>query len=367
MIESKEHDFAIALRQDLPEYVAPYDHLVKFRKTMSELNKNAKANAKPEACYICGEEMSRFCNSHTVPRYCLKEIADNGKLLTAAALVGGNLIDSEVGINDAATFKQICRKCDTEYFKLYETPATLLSKPTSQVLGQIAAKNLLREISKARLGLSLRNTLGDCTALGLDAMMNVRAVDAAEDEKAFDIAVRVGKSDRNSDAYHLIFYKVLPYVAPFAFQQMISPISDFAGGMINNAYNPSTNYRMEPMHLCVLPTKGQTVVLAFRSKKANRYRGFEKQLRSLSVDQILQAMIKLIFAYSEDVLISKRISSKALHDDNLVALSRMNHNYLCFGDSPENFKRVAIETALSEFAINNLPEPPALLSEEFAL
>lgn len=367
MNESQKHDSAFAFRQDLPGYTVPHDRLVEFHKMMSELNKAAKADAKPEACYICGEEMPKFCNSHTVPQYCLREIADNGKLLTTSALMGGNLLDSEIGIKDAATFKQVCRKCDTEYFKLYETPETLLSEPTSQVLGQIAAKNLLREISKARLELGLRNALGNRSTAGLDAMTNVRAVDAAEDEKAFDIAIRVGKSNKSSSAYHLIFYRVLPYVAPFAFQQMISPISDFEGGMINNAYNPSANYRMEPMHLCVLPTKGQTVVLAFRSEKANRYRDFEKQLRMFSEDQILQSIVKLIFAYSEDVLLSRKISPKALNDDNLAVLSRMNHNYFGFGDSPEEYRRITLKTALSEFAIDNLPEPPALLSEDFSL
>lgn len=63
-----------------------------------------------------------------------------------------------------------------------------------------------------------------------------------------------------------------------------------------------------------------------------------------SEDQILQSIVKLIFAYSEDVLISRKISPKAINDDNLAVLSRMNHNYFGFGDSPEEYRRITLKT-----------------------
>jgi hypothetical protein len=118
--------------------------------------------------------MPKFCLSHTVPQFCLREIAVDGKLLKCAAVIGGNIIESEVGIGKAATFKQVCRKCDSEFFKLYETPETLLKTPSSQVLGQIAAKNLLREVSKARQNVELK------AALGEDAPPMIRAIGGAD-------------------------------------------------------------------------------------------------------------------------------------------------------------------------------------------
>lgn len=358
---------AIAMRQDLPCFDVPSNDRIKFNKYMSDLTRTAKNEVKPNHCLICGEEMPKFCNSHTIPRYCLKEIATEGKLLTTAALIGGNLLNAEVGINEAAVFKQVCRRCDTEYFKLYETPDTLLKKPSSQVMGQIAAKNLLREIAKAKIELGRKEALGPSSTFEYDAMMHVRAIDAEEDEKAFKVAVRVGGSSSKLNAFHLIYHTVLPYTAPFAFQQMISPISDFNGGPINYSYNLSPNYRMEPVHICVLPSKGNTVVMAFRSEKAKRYRTFEKQFNYLDESDKLQAVVKLIFAYSEDAFISKRVSGAVLRDEGLAQLARMNHNYFGFGDSFEACKRTALSVALRDFAISNLPEPPNLLSKEYAL
>lgn len=124
-----DSEMAVACRRDFSVYDVSAGNLASFWKEFSSLNKEAREGAKPERCLICEEEMPKFRISHTVPRYCLKEIAAEGKLLTSAAVMGGNLIESEVGVGNAATFKQVCGKCDTEYFKLYETPETLLKRP----------------------------------------------------------------------------------------------------------------------------------------------------------------------------------------------------------------------------------------------
>lgn len=358
---------AIALRQDLPCIDVAQDQLISYRKSMSELNKAARKEAKPGFCYICGKEMPQYCKSHTIPRYCLREIAVEGRLFTTAAIMEGNLLDREIGIGEAATFKQVCRKCDSEFFKLYETPETLLKEPSSQIMGQIATKNLLREIAKARQELGLKKALGPHSSVEFDTMIKVRAMDLEEDKKAFATAIRIGRSSSSLDSYHLIYYSVLPYTAPFAFQQMISPIADFEGGMINNSFNQSGRYRIEPIHLCILPSKGNTVVMVFRSEKAKRYRTFEKQFRALDENDKLQSFVKLIFTYSEDVLISKLIPNSVLRDEQLSRLAHMNQKYFGAGDSLKTYVRTALETALNEFAINHLPEPPSLLSESLSI
>ena len=362
-----DSEAAVAFRQDIPSYDVPANILVSFKKAFSPLDKEAQEGTKPGRCLICGEEMPKYCVSHTVPRYCLKEIAVEGKLLTCAAVMGGNVIDREVGVGKAATFKQVCRKCDTEYFKLYETPETLLLRPSSQVMGQIAAENLLREISKARYSVEINAVLGDATPPILDATAAVRAIDVAEDERALKNALRVGRNPRAFNAFKLVYHAVLPYTAPFAFQQMINPTADFEGGAINYSFNLSPSYRMEPLHICVLPTKGHTVVMLFRGESAKRYREFERQFRTLDEASKLQSVVKLVFAYSEDVLISPRVGDTVLKDESLVRLARMNSTYQGFGDSFSSYNRAAAETALREYAINALPNPPELLSKEYAL
>lgn len=177
--------FSAAFRQDFQTFNVAAEALASCRKTTSPYFRAANNNAKPDHCLICGEEMPKFCLSHTVPQFCLREIAVDDKLLKCAAIIGGNIIEREVGIGKAATFKQVCRKCDSEYFKLYETPETLLKTPSSQVLGQIASKNLLREVSKARQNIELKAALGEDAPPMIRAIAAAKAIDAAEDEKAF--------------------------------------------------------------------------------------------------------------------------------------------------------------------------------------
>ncbi|MCL1890710.1 MAG: hypothetical protein FWG00_01595 [Coriobacteriia bacterium] len=362
-----DSESAIVFRQDLLEIVISQEEKIELNKLVGGIDRIAHDSSKPESCHVCGSATFQLCSSHTIPRYCLQEIADDGMLYAASALLETNLLKAEIGVNEAAIFRCICRKCDTEYFKLYETPSTLLQAPSSRIMGQIAAKNLLREISKARHSISKNRALEDKSTSALSTMANVRAVDLEEDEAAFRIAVRVGKSSSGSKAYHLVFHRVLPYVAPFAFQQMVSPIADCDGSPINYSFNPNPDYRMEPIHICVLPSKGNTVVMMFRGERGKRYREFERQFRLCNDDEQLEIIVKLIFAYSEDVFISKKINPAALMDSNLKTLARMNHNYSGFGSSDYAYKKDVQLAAVRDFSIANLPKPPGLLLKSYAL
>lgn len=358
---------AVVQRQDLPSLSVPKNDLIQFRKKSSEYWNVANKEAKPSCCLICNEPISGICNSHTIPQYCLKEIAKEGRLYMAAVLLDTNLIQYEVGVNEAATFKQICKKCDSEFFKLYETPETLLNRPSPRVLGQIATKNLLREMSKGRREIELKKALGVLSTPDLDAMTSVRAIDMEEDEKAFKKAVRVASIDSCSSAYHIIYHVVLPYVAPIAFHHMISLISDFDGNLINNEYIMNPGYRIEPIHVCILPSKGKTVVLVFRDERAKRYRSFEQQLRKLDKESQLLAILKIAFAYSEDVIISKWIPEGVLQDEALKQLARMNRGYIHSEIAPGVFDRSVLRRATHDFAVNNLPDPPNLLLSSYSI
>ena len=57
-------------------------------------------------------------------------------------------IGKDTGVNKAGTFHIICRDCDSRTFQLYEDPNAYNSKPTDQMLAQIALKDVLLMISK---------------------------------------------------------------------------------------------------------------------------------------------------------------------------------------------------------------------------
>lgn len=67
------------------------------------------------------------------------------------------------------------------------------------------------------------------------------------------------------------------------------------------------------------------------------------------------------------MLISKLIPNSVLRDEQLSRLAHMNQKYFGAGDSLKTYVRTALETALNEFAINHLPEPPSLLSESLSI
>lgn len=122
---------------------------VEINKGMSRIMREAKNQAKPHCCLICEKEQTSFCNSHTVPAFCLRNIQKNGKVFTCNSIVKYPFyLKKESGINDAGTFRLICRECDNNVFQDYENPSAYDTEPNTKILAQIALKNSLKAISK---------------------------------------------------------------------------------------------------------------------------------------------------------------------------------------------------------------------------
>ena len=79
---------------------------LKERKVFNELSHVVNRINKGDTCCLCGKKVTSFCNSHEVPKYILKEIAEDGKIYW-----GQNISDREDvfntkrGIKNAFTFK----------------------------------------------------------------------------------------------------------------------------------------------------------------------------------------------------------------------------------------------------------------------
>ena len=54
---------------------------VEIKKKYNRLLRKAQTESKPEHCILCGNRGTSFCNSHSVPRLVLKNIANEGVLL----------------------------------------------------------------------------------------------------------------------------------------------------------------------------------------------------------------------------------------------------------------------------------------------
>ena len=51
---------------------------IKIKKDINDFMRKIQVETKPEKCILCGKEQTSFCNSHSVPKMVLKNIAKAG-------------------------------------------------------------------------------------------------------------------------------------------------------------------------------------------------------------------------------------------------------------------------------------------------
>ena len=134
---------------------------VEIRKLIKQMLYDSRNRARVSECRLCGQKTEGFCNSHTVPQFILKELAQNGKVLQASLFFGIEHVDIEKGISNSGTFHIICRNCDNSRFTAYENEQALLNKPSEKMLAQIELKNTLMQLSKRREEVELYKILYD--------------------------------------------------------------------------------------------------------------------------------------------------------------------------------------------------------------
>ena len=337
---------------------------VKYNKKISKIQGQARQAAKLNYCYYCKKEVSSFCNSHSVPQFCLRRIATNGKLYYANTLVDLPFLHNEQGVNEAGTFQIICRDCDSKIFQQYEYPAAYQAEPTGQMLAQIAMKDYLQMIYKCLHAEAFYRILG--TELGAPANyveheQEIISLDLSEYHSSFNRA-QIGSLGKHNDWYYLCYYKKLNYAVPIAFQGGIVMVCDFENDVINDIYNMSPDYHTKEIHIAVFPLEQESVIMLFIDTRDKRYRKFYKQLNRLPLEEQLSAINYIIFSYSENVYISKDIDDRVLKNEQFIAtcqkssIATANHP---FGN--------ALNAAITEFSLSKRNEIPNLLSEEFRL
>ena len=126
------------------------------KKEWSEFCHQVEQNSQPEHCLLCGEKMTSPCNSHVVPQFILKRIAEKGMVCYGQSLFyharKNDFIKTTTGINNAFTFRLICKDCDQVRFRHYESPDAILNfdnlnrEEQKQILSEMAIKTHLSHI-----------------------------------------------------------------------------------------------------------------------------------------------------------------------------------------------------------------------------
>jgi hypothetical protein len=331
--------------------------LVEVRKMMNKLLSEARNSAKPEKCILCGEEQTSFCNSHSVPQLSLRNIADNGKVLHASALMGIDFVD----INNSVTFFFICNSCDGRFFQDYENEQNLRLRPTDKMLAEIAVKDFLLQLSKRTIEEELHKALQRQfnAYTNLENLAGITGLDVRD----FNEEIQFHKSivdNKLSGGYQIMYWKLVPYKVPIATQSAIALRKDLEGNEINNVFDMSDSVRMQFMHLVIFPLQEESVILAFYHKRDKLYRKLRHQISSSSDERVLQFLNYIIFANTENYFLSKTIHTTIESNEKLSLLGQENNENPSMGFLGQN----------NNFGIGyqpvNMNEIPNFLSTQWA-
>ena len=325
---------------------------VNVRKQINRMFAEARNNAKPSKCILCGRKQTSFCGSHSVPRMGLKSIAEDGKVLLFSSLLGfgKGVIDIEDGVGRAGTFYCICNECDNSFFQDYENKEKLLDKPTDKVLAEIAVKDSLLQLSKRAIEKELM-IIQQKAFKAFDDFeygMNIKEMDYSEFEE--EVLFHKNIVDNNlRDNYKILFWDILPYMVPYAVQSGMALTKDMEGTEINDIYNMNPCVRMQYMHLLIIPFEGKTVVLLFYHKRDRNYRRLFHQFNCISKEEALKYINYLVFKYTENIYISKKLENEILENESLKKLSQESDVFPDLGmlgienDFGQNYEPVNID------------------------
>lgn len=336
--------------------------LIGSKKEFSKIVSKARALAKGDKCFYCGKNVSSFCNSHSVPAFCLRNISVNGKVFFSNKFMDFPLSNFDKGVNEAGTFNIICRDCDSQIFQQYEDPFNYDTKPTPQMLAQIAMKNHLKSISKRLYEYAIFEIVKEhpLTDDGfIEHNHTIQNADLKEFKENFLKAKRLSKKNWDGE-YNLFFYEKLDYVVPIAFQGTISLITDLDGNIVNDIYYSDIKYRIEDFHVCIFPLQERSIVMIFVDKNYKRYRKFYKKFKNLSLEEKLSTINYIIFLYSEDMFLSKELSEDVFNNENLLNIARQTSIALS-----DTLFFNALEKAKEIYDLSKHNTIPNLLSEEY--
>ncbi|WP_221372837.1 hypothetical protein [Clostridium perfringens] len=339
-------------------------NIIGYKKELNKIISEARKVSKSEKCIYCGNETTSFCNSHSIPAFCLRNIAKNGELLHTNKFINFPLLDFEKGINKAGTFQIICRECDSKIFQEYEEPNNYENEVTQQMVAQIVMKNSLKAISKRVNEHAIFDILKERTSESIeiaDYMQYIQDIDLSEYKREFEKAKRLSKKNWPGE-YYVFYYEKLNYVVPVAFQSSIALVVDLDGQIVNDIYCENPKYKIEDFHICIFPLKNTSVVMMFVDSKYKRYRNFYKSFRKLSQEDKLSLVNYIIFLYSEDIFFSKEIPINVLQNKDLIDVSKQSAIALSINPYIK-----AIDKAKDIYDLSKHNNIPNLLSEQYKL
>lgn len=342
---------------------------------MSDLRKDFLT--KNKVCLLCGKKMiGDVCCSHTIPQFVLKNIADNGEVLTGNN-IGNALLKSKSGIGIALTFKLICQECDSYRFQDYEKSDLSLESFTQDALREIVKKNYLRLIYKSDEFLNYFISISN--RIKHDSLPYLCHMELFNMECYYKLFKETDKSK-----FYIIDKFELPYNTCMAFQSTIALKTGFDGELINGLgkYNTKIDdFRSEKLikylidnyynhlHLSIYPLGDRTEVILFIKDGNTKYRKFYKNYRKLSFEEKLYVLNYIILLYSEEYAINPKSYMNHKISNETLEVLKTTTNY-----SPKFYEKEArtidekelISETISRFKLKTSGNVDNFLSKKMA-
>lgn len=340
-----------------------------IKRKLNKILKESRLEAKLDYCVYCNQEVSSFCNSHTIPKFILKKIDDSGMIYNSnfyTTMGLANLVKTENGVNETGTFQMICRDCDSKIFQDYEEEDKILQIPTNKMMAEMALKNILKLWYKRNNEICLYNKIQNLAPLSPSYFMavhhnEINDLDLKELKTDFKKFKTIIEKNLKS-GMRLVFWHKCNYVVPLAFQGPICLYGDLNGQIINDIYNYSPDLVMQYIHICVFPLKESSIVMLFYHKDDTNYRAFERQFNKLSLDKKLQLISFIIVNYSEDFFISKKANEKVIENPTMNITAENNINILA-----NSYDDLKFQEKQKIHELMNYEQFPNLLDENLKL
>ena len=231
---------------------------------------------KVDNCVLCGKKITSACNSHVVPQFILKEIAENGHVSYGHALHTINIkgLDRTTGVKNAYTFRLICKDCDRKTFQDYENPLNLENfdsldlNTKKKILCEMAIKTHLSHISMKYRRMVARDlpTGGKLGTLEQEGkLIFAERIDMEEHERYIQMLRKFIKSNKNP--FVVLYDKVLDYKTKLATQTVINYNYDLTGKKIFDPNLVIYDNECRYFYLMILPQKDKTRILFYIEKE----------------------------------------------------------------------------------------------------
>ena len=306
--------------------------------------------SKLDNCLLCGKKMTSACNSHVVPQFILKEIAENGCVSYGYALqtISVNGLERTTGIKNAYTFRLICKECDRNTFRDYEDPKNIENFDNldinikKKVLCEMALKAHLSHISMKYRSMVARD-LSAGGKLGIleqeGKVVFAERIDIEEHERYIDLLRKFIKNNKNP--FVVLFDENLDYKTKIATQTIINFNYDLYGKQIFDPNLVLCDNECRYFYLMIIQYKDTTRVLFYIEKNyLKNVQSIVHQFESLSNEEKLHFIFISLIIHDQQFYMSPSFAENIFkHDKKLVKLYVKTERDLKYQSKIKDFRK----------------------------